>query len=64
MSIDATPRLRALGIDVDDVWQKAGETAVQAMVDKALYGFAAFDGDGNRIDPKRIKPARSIFDRV
>lgn len=67
MSIDATPRLRALGIDVDDIWQKAGESASLAMRDKALYGFTAIDRNGNRIDPQRIKsgikPARSIFDR-
>lgn len=66
MGIDATPQLRALGIDVDDLWQKAGESASLAMRDKALYGFTAIDRNGNHIDPQRIKPARStrsIFDR-
>ena len=45
--------LEDIGIDVEDVWRKAGEVTTQIMRDRMLYGFNAVK-DGKRVNPKDL----------
>lgn len=47
--------LHELGVNMDDIWAKAAETAGQQMRDKALYGMTFVDSDGKRIPPSNIR---------